>query len=44
MMNFTCWSLKEAINMASMNVAGIYGLYDRRILAPGKRADINFFK
>jgi adenine deaminase len=30
--------------MASVNVAGIYGLNDRGILAIGKRADIILFE
>jgi N-acetylglucosamine-6-phosphate deacetylase len=44
MMNFTGCKLSEAINMASVNVAGIYGLNDRGILAIGKRADIILFE
>jgi N-acetylglucosamine-6-phosphate deacetylase len=40
MMNFTGCSLTNAINMASGNVARIYGLNDRGKLVPGKRADI----
>ncbi len=44
MMNFTGCSLTNAINMASGNVARIYGLNDRGKLAPGKRADIILFE
>jgi N-acetylglucosamine-6-phosphate deacetylase len=44
MMNFTGCSLANAINMASRNVAGIYGLVDRGTLDPGKRADIIMFE
>jgi N-acetylglucosamine-6-phosphate deacetylase len=44
MMNFTGCSLTNAINMASGNVARIYGLDDRGKLAPGKRADIILFE
>jgi N-acetylglucosamine-6-phosphate deacetylase len=43
-MNFTGCSLTKAINMASGNVAGIYGLHDRGKLAPGKRADLIMFE
>ena len=43
MMNFTGCSLTKAINMASGNVARIYNLYDRGILAPGNRADLILF-
>ena len=43
-MSFTGCSLARAINMASGNVAGLYGLNDRGILAPGKRADIIMFE
>ena len=44
MMNFTGCSLTRAINMASGNVARIYGLNDRGKLTPGKRADIILFE
>lgn len=44
MMNFTRCSLSDAINMASKNVARIYGLKDRGSLAAGKRADIIMFE
>jgi len=43
MMNFTGCSLPKAINMASGNVARIYSLYDRGILATGNRADLILF-
>ena len=43
-LNFTGCSLTNAINMASGNVARIYGLNDRGKLAPGKRADIILFE
>ena len=44
MMNVTGCSLTRAIDMASANVARIYGLSDRGILAPGKRADLVMFE
>jgi N-acetylglucosamine-6-phosphate deacetylase len=44
MMNFTGCSLTRAIDLASLNVARIYGLNDRGILAPGKRADLIMFE
>jgi N-acetylglucosamine-6-phosphate deacetylase len=44
MMDFTHCSLAIGINMASCNVARIYGLHDRGKLAPGKRADIILFE
>ena len=44
MMNFTGCSLANAIKMASENVARIYGLEDRGLLLPGKRADIILFE
>jgi N-acetylglucosamine-6-phosphate deacetylase len=44
MMKFTGCSLKEAINMASGNVAHIYGLTDRGSLSIGKRADLILFE
>ena len=44
MMNFTGCSLANAINLASGNVARIYGLKDRGSLNPGQRADIIIFE
>ncbi len=44
MMRFTGCSLAEAINMATENVASIYGLVDRGMLEPGKRADLILFE
>jgi N-acetylglucosamine-6-phosphate deacetylase len=44
MMNFTGCSLTKAINMASHNVARIYGLNERGSLASGKRADLILFE
>lgn len=44
MMNITGCSLTKAINMASGNVARIYNLENRGILAPGKRADLILFE
>jgi N-acetylglucosamine-6-phosphate deacetylase len=43
-MNFTDCSISDAINMASGNVARLYGLNDRGKLAPGRRADIIMFE
>ena len=43
-MNFTGCSLTKAINMASGNVARIYGLNDRGAITAGKRADIIQFE
>lgn len=43
-MNFTGCSLYEAINMASGNVAAIYGFNDRGNLLQGRRADIILFE
>ena len=43
-MNFTGCSLTKAINMASINVANIYGLSNRGTLDPGKRADLIQFE
>ena len=43
-MNFTGCSLTKAINMASLNVANIYGLSNRGTLDPGKRADLIQFE
>lgn len=44
MMLHTGCSLGEAINMASKNVAKIFGWNDRGELSPGKRADIILLK
>jgi N-acetylglucosamine-6-phosphate deacetylase len=44
MLNSTGCSLKNAVNMASVNVAGVYGLKDRGSLSPGKRADLILFE
>lgn len=43
-MKFTGCSLGEAVNMATVNVAGIYNLSDRGLLAPGKKADLILFE
>jgi N-acetylglucosamine-6-phosphate deacetylase len=43
-MKFTGCSLENAINMASGNVARVYGLDDRGTLSPGKRADLILFE
>ncbi len=43
-MKFTGCSLKDAIDMASGNVARVYGLDDRGSLSVGKRADLILFK
>jgi N-acetylglucosamine-6-phosphate deacetylase len=43
MMNYTGCSLANAINMASGNVARIYGLKERGSIVAGKRADIILF-
>lgn len=40
MVRFTGCSLGEAINMASGNVATVFGWEDRGALLPGKRADL----
>ena len=40
MVRFTGCSLGEAINMASVNVATVFGWKDRGALLPGKRADL----
>ncbi len=40
MMNYAGCTLAEAINMASKNVAKVFGWRDRGELLPGKRADI----
>ena len=42
-MNYTGCPLGEAINMASKNVADVYGFNDRGLIAPGKRADLILF-
>lgn len=44
MAKHTGCSLGEAVNMATKNVARIYNLTDRGVLAPGKRADIILFE
>jgi N-acetylglucosamine-6-phosphate deacetylase len=44
MMKFTGCSLEDAVNMASQNVALIYGLNDRGSLSIGKRADLIVFE
>lgn len=44
MMKFTGCSLSEAINMASKNVAEIFGWHDRGQLLPGRRADLLLLK
>jgi N-acetylglucosamine-6-phosphate deacetylase len=43
-MNFTGCSLTKAVNMASFNVARIYGLQNRGKLAIGARADLILFE
>ncbi len=43
MMKFTGCTLEDAINMASGNVARVYGLNDRGSLSAGKRADLILF-
>jgi len=43
-LNFTDCSLTNALNMASGNVARLYGLHDRGNLSQGKRADIILFE
>jgi len=43
-MKFTGCNLGEAVNMATSNVARIYNLSDRGILATGKRADLILFE
>jgi N-acetylglucosamine-6-phosphate deacetylase len=40
MVRFTGCTLAEAINMASKNVARVFGWHDRGELLPGKRADL----
>jgi N-acetylglucosamine-6-phosphate deacetylase len=44
MMSFTGCSLTKAINMASLNVANLFGLSDRGRLETGKRADLILFR
>jgi N-acetylglucosamine-6-phosphate deacetylase len=44
MLNHNICLLPEAVNMASGNVAGIYGLDNRGKLAPGMRADLILFE
>jgi N-acetylglucosamine-6-phosphate deacetylase len=36
-------SLAEAVKMSSTNVANLYGLHDRGVIQPGKRADLTLF-
>jgi len=43
MMNFTGCSLKQAVNLATKNVARVHRLNDRGTIEPGKRADIILF-
>jgi N-acetylglucosamine-6-phosphate deacetylase len=43
MMQVTGCSLAEAVQMASLNPARLYGLNDRGSIAPGKRADMIVF-
>jgi N-acetylglucosamine-6-phosphate deacetylase len=43
MMKFTGCSMENAIDMASGNVAAVYGLNDRGSLTVGKRADLILF-
>jgi len=43
-MKITGCSLGEAIQMSTTNPAKLYGLNDRGILAPGKRADLILFE
>jgi len=42
-MNYTGCPPGEAINMASKNVADVYGFNDRGLITPGKRADLILF-
>ena len=44
MMKFTGCRLADAVHMASRNQATLFGLTDRGVLIPGKRADIVLFK
>ncbi len=43
MMRFTGCSLKEAVEMATKNPAGLYGMKDRGGMEPGMRADLILF-
>ena len=43
-MKVTGCSLGEAIRMSSTNPAQLYGLNDRGIIEPGKRADLILFE
>jgi len=43
-MKYIGCTLGEAVNMASVNVAGIYNMSDRGSLTPGKRADLILFE
>lgn len=43
MMNFTGCTLRQAVNLATRNVAKVHGFDDRGTLEPGKRADIILF-
>jgi N-acetylglucosamine-6-phosphate deacetylase len=42
-MKYTQCTLRDAITMASHNPAQLYGLDDRGVIAPGKRADLILF-
>jgi N-acetylglucosamine-6-phosphate deacetylase len=42
-MRFTQCTLRDAIDMASLNPARLYGLKDRGQIAPGQRADLILF-
>lgn len=44
MMKYTGCSLEEAIQMASVNQAKMFGWNDRGMIEPGKRADLVLFK
>jgi N-acetylglucosamine-6-phosphate deacetylase len=43
-MDYTGCSLSEAVNMATLNVAGVLNLSDRGTIAEGKRADLILFE
>jgi N-acetylglucosamine-6-phosphate deacetylase len=43
MMDFTGCSLAEAINMSAKNQARVFGLKDRGVIEPGKKADFVLF-
>jgi len=43
MMNFTGCTLRQAVNLATKNVARVLGFNDRGVLEEGKRADIILF-